>query len=94
VTTEDGQAERWGVDHDRSRVEVEREPSGLGQVLRLVVDGEQRAETKTNGGRTKLEDGQLTVDVRLAALGSSASGRCSTPPGTWCRGRLSLNGRR
>ncbi|MET0730879.1 MAG: hypothetical protein ABWZ03_06790 [Solirubrobacterales bacterium] len=70
MTTEDGQAERWGVDHDGSRVEVEREPSGLGQVLRLVVDGEQRAETKTNGGRTKLEDGQLTVEVRLAALGS------------------------
>ena len=58
------------MDHDGRRVEVEREPSGLGQVLRLVVDGEQRAETKTNGSRTRLEDGQLTVDVRLAALGS------------------------
>ena len=58
------------MNHAGSRVEVEREPSGLGQLLRLVVDGEQRAETKTNGGRTKLEDGQLTVDVRLAALGS------------------------
>jgi hypothetical protein len=70
VTTEAGPAERWGVDHDGTRVEVEREPSGLGQVLRLVVDGEQRSESKTSGGRTKLEDGQLTVDVRLAALGS------------------------
>jgi hypothetical protein len=68
VTTEAGPAERWGVDHDGTR--VEREPSGLGQVLRLVVDGEQRSESKTSGGRTKLEDGQLTVDVRLAALGS------------------------
>jgi hypothetical protein len=68
VTTEAGPAERWGVDHDGTR--VEREPSGLGQVLRLVVDGEQRLESKTSGGRTKLEDGQLTVDVRLAALGS------------------------
>jgi hypothetical protein len=70
VTTEAGPAERWGMDHDGRRVEVEREPSGLGQVLRLVVDGEQRSESKTSGGRTKLEDGQLTVDVRLAALGS------------------------
>jgi hypothetical protein len=70
VTTEDRSAERWGVDHAGIRVEVEREPSGLGQVLRLVVDGEQRAEAKTNGSRAKLEDGQLTVDVRLAVLGS------------------------
>lgn len=51
-------------------MEVEREPSGLGQVLRLVVDGEQRAETKTNGSRAKLQDDELTVEVRLAALGS------------------------
>jgi hypothetical protein len=70
VTTEDGPAERWSVDHGGRRVEVEREPSGLGQVLRLVVDGEQRAESKTNGSRTRLQDGELTVDVRLAALGS------------------------
>lgn len=70
MTTEDGQAERWGVDHAGRRVEVEREPSGVGQVLRLVVDGEQRAESKTNGSRTRLQDGELTVDVRLAALGS------------------------
>jgi hypothetical protein len=70
VTTEDGPAERWAVDHGGRHVEVEREPSGLGQVLRLVVDGEQRAESRTNGSRTRLQDGELTVDVRLAALGS------------------------
>jgi hypothetical protein len=70
VTTEDGSAERWGVDHAGRRVEVEREPSGVGQILRLVVDGDQRAESKTNGSRARLQDGELTVDVRLAALGS------------------------
>ncbi|MET0206464.1 MAG: hypothetical protein ABW228_04735 [Thermoleophilaceae bacterium] len=42
MTTEAGPAERWSVNHAGSRVEVEREPSGLGQVLRLVVHGEQR----------------------------------------------------
>jgi hypothetical protein len=43
--------ERWGVDHAGKRVEVEREPSGVGQLLRLGVDGEQRAESKTKGTR-------------------------------------------
>jgi hypothetical protein len=72
VATKDGPAERWSVNYAGRRLEVEREPSGVGQVLRLVVDGEQRAEQKTNGGRAKLEDArlELTVDVRLAALGS------------------------
>jgi hypothetical protein len=70
VTTEDEHAERWSVDHAGRRVEVEREPSGVGQLLRLVVDGEHRAESKTNGSRARLQDGDLTVDVRLAALGS------------------------
>jgi hypothetical protein len=68
--TNSGSSGRWGADHAGRRFEVEREPSGLGQVLRLVVDGELRQQRKTNGGRAKLAHGDLTVDIRLATLGS------------------------
>ncbi len=62
--------ERWGIEDDGRRIEVEREESGISQLLRLVVDGERVAECTTSDRKAQLAGDAVAVEVRLKLLGT------------------------